>query len=149
MPRSSTTAGCRKEGFTTDEYSALDFIGSALSKQGTEIIDENATLLQAARALREQGADALVVASTSSPARIGEVHGVIGASTITEALLGGAEPTSTIKDLGDLPKPLIGVADTLEHAQELLKQHPAVPLTKGGDVIAGATSADLLAYSTR
>lgn len=138
-----------EQGFTTDEYSALDFIGSALSKQGTEIIDEDATLLEAAKALRENGADALVVSTAALPARIGEVRGVIGASTITDALLGGAEPTSSIKDLGDLPKPLIGVADTLENAQELLKKYPAVLLTKGGDVIASATWADLLAYSTR
>jgi len=138
-----------QQGFTTDEYSALDFIGSALSKQGPETISEDATLLQAAKALREQGADALVVSAATLPARIGEVRGVIGANTLTDALLSGAEPTTTIKELGSLPMPLIGVADTLDNAQELLKSHPAVLVTKAGEVIAAATAADLLAYSTR
>lgn len=138
-----------QQGFTTDDYSALDFIGSALSKQGPETISEDATLLQAAKALREQGADALVVSAATLPARIGEVRGVIGANTLTDALLSGAEPTTTIKELGSLPMPLIGVADTLDNAQELLKSHPAVLVTKAGEVIAAATAADLLAYSTR
>jgi len=138
-----------QQGFTTDEYSALDFIGSALSKQGPETISEDATLHEAAKALREQGADALVVSAAALPARIGEVRGVIGASTLTDALLSGAEATSTIKELGSLPLPLIGVADTLDNAQELLKSHPAVLITKAGEVIAAATAADLLAYSTR
>ena len=138
-----------QQGFTTDEYSALDFIGSALSKQGPETISEDATLQEAAKALREQGADALVVSAAALPARIGEVRGVIGASTLTDALLSGAEATSTIKELGSLPLPLIGVADTLDNAQELLKSHPAVLITKAGEVIAAATAADLLAYSTR
>ncbi|KSU67416.1 cystathionine beta-synthase [Arthrobacter sp. NIO-1057] len=138
-----------QQGFTTDEYSALDFIGSALSKQGPETISEDATLLQAAKALREQGADALVVSAATLPARIGEVRGVIGANTLTDALLSGADPTTTIKELGSLPMPLIGVADTLDNAQELLKSHPAVLVTKAGEVIAAATAADLLAYSTR
>ncbi|WP_345470268.1 cystathionine beta-synthase [Glutamicibacter ectropisis] len=138
-----------QQGFTTDDYSALDFIGSALSKQGPETISEDATLLQAAKALREQGADALVVSAVTLPARIGEVRGVIGANTLTDALLSGAEPTTTIKELGSLPMPLIGVADTLDNAQELLKSHPAVLVTKAGEVIAAATAADLLAYSTR
>lgn len=138
-----------QQGFTTDEYSALDFIGSALSKQGPETISEDATLQEAAKALREQGADALVVSAAALPARIGEVRGVIGASTLTDALLSGAEATSTIKELGSLLLPLIGVADTLDNAQELLKSHPAVLITKAGEVIAAATAADLLAYSTR
>ncbi len=138
-----------QQGFTTDEYSALDFIGSALSKQSPETISEDATLHEAAKALREQGADALVVSAAALPARIGEVRGVIGASTLTDALLSGAEATSTIKELGSLPLPLIGVADTLDNAQELLKSHPAVLITKAGEVIAAATAADLLAYSTR
>lgn len=138
-----------QQGFTTDEYSALDFIGSALSKQGSGTISEDASLLEAAKALREQGADALVVSAAALPARIGEVRGVIGASTLTDALLSGAESTSTIKELGSLPMPLIGVADTLDNAQELLKSHPAVLITKAGEVIAAATAADLLAYSTR
>lgn len=138
-----------QQGFTTDEYSALDFIGCALSKQGPETISEDATLQEAAKALREQGADALVVSAAALPARIGEVRGVIGASTLTDALLSGAEATSTIKELGSLPLPLIGVADTLDNAQELLKSHPAVLITKAGEVIAAATAADLLAYSTR
>jgi len=138
-----------QQGFTTDEYSALDFIGSALSKQGPETISEDATLQEAAKALREQGADALVVSAAALPARIGEVRGVIGASTLTDALLSGAEATSTIKELGSLPLPLIGVADTLDNAQELLKSHPALLITKAGEVIAAATAADLLAYSTR
>lgn len=138
-----------QQGFTTDEYSALDFIGSALSKQGPETISEDATLQEAAKALREQGADALVVSAAALPARIGEVRGVIGASTLTDALLSGAEATSTIKELGSQPLPLIGVADTLDNAQELLKSHPAVLITKAGEVIAAATAADLLAYSTR
>ena len=77
------------------------------------------------------------------------MRGVIGASTLTDALLSGAEATSTIKELGSLPLPLIGVADTLDNAQELLKSHPAVLITKAGEVIAAATAADLLAYSTR
>ncbi|KUM30400.1 cystathionine beta-synthase [Arthrobacter sp. EpRS66] len=138
-----------QQGFTTDEYSALDFIGSALSKQGPETISEDVTLQEAAKALREQGADALVVSAAALPARIGEVRGVIGASTLTDALLSGAEATSTIKELRSLPLPLIGVADTLDNAQELLKSHPAVLITKAGEVIAAATAADLLAYSTR
>jgi len=138
-----------QQGFTTDDYSALDFIGSALSKQGPQTISEDATLREAATALREQGADALVVSASSLPARIGEVRGVIGANTLSEALLSGAEATSTIKELGSLPMPLIGVADTLDNAQELLKAHPAVLVTKAGEVIAAATAADLLAYSTR
>lgn len=137
------------QGFTTDEYSALDFIGAALAKQGTGTVTLETTLAEAAKALREQGDDALVVSAAPLPARIGEIRGVIGAGDITDALLSGAEPTSTLADLGDLPMPLIGTADTAEHAQELLKSHPAVLLTKGGEVIAAATAADLLAYSTR
>ncbi|WP_066140822.1 pyridoxal-phosphate dependent enzyme [Glutamicibacter mysorens] len=137
------------QGFTTDEYSALDFIGEALAKQGTATVPLDTTLAEAAKALREQGDDALVVATAPLPARIGEIRGVIGASDITDALLAGAEPTSTLADLGDLAMPFIGTADTPEHAQELLKSHPAVLLTKGGEVIAAATAADLLAYTTR
>ncbi|WP_121867144.1 pyridoxal-phosphate dependent enzyme [Glutamicibacter nicotianae] len=137
------------QGFTTDEYSALDFIGEALAKQGTATVPLDTTLAEAAKALREQGDDALVVATAPLPARIGEIRGVIGASDITDALLAGAEPTSTLADLGDLAMPFIGTADTPEHAQDLLKSHPAVLLTKGGEVIAAATAADLLAYTTR
>lgn len=137
------------QGFTTDEYSALDFIGEALAKQGTATVPLDTTLAEAAKALREQGDDALVVATAPLPARIGEIRGVIGASDITDALLTGAEPTSTLADLGDLAMPFIGTADTPEHAQDLLKSHPAVLLTKGGEVIAAATAADLLAYTTR
>ncbi|MGP9032355.1 pyridoxal-phosphate dependent enzyme [Glutamicibacter mysorens] len=137
------------QGFTTDEYSALDFIGEALAKQGTATVPLDTTLTEAAKALREQGDDALVVATAPLPARIGEIRGVIGASDITDALLAGAEPTSTLADLGDLAMPFIGTADTPEHAQDLLKSHPAVLLTKGGEVIAAATAADLLAYTTR
>ncbi|UTM46582.1 pyridoxal-phosphate dependent enzyme [Glutamicibacter mysorens] len=137
------------QGFTTDEYSALDFIGEALAKQGTATVPLDTTLAGAAKALREQGDDALVVATAPLPARIGEIRGVIGASDITDALLAGAEPTSTLADLGDLAMPFIGTADTPEHAQDLLKSHPAVLLTKGGEVIAAATAADLLAYTTR
>lgn len=136
------------QGFTTDEYSALDFIGEALAKQGTATVPLDTTLAEAAKALREQGDDALVVATAPLPARIGEIRGVIGASDITDALLAGAEPTSTLADLGDLAMPFIGTADTPEHAQDLLKSHPAVLLTKGGEVIAAATAADLLAYTT-
>lgn len=137
------------QGFTTDEYSALDFIGEALAKQGTATVPLDTTLTEAAKALREQGDDALVVATAPLPARIGEIRGVIGASDITDALLAGAEPTSTLADLGELAMPFIGTADTPEHAQDLLKSHPAVLLTKGGEVIAAATAADLLAYTTR
>lgn len=137
------------QGFTTDEYSALDFIGEALAKQGTATVPLDTTLAEAAKALREQGDDALVVATAPLPARIGEIRGVIGASDITDALLAGAESTSTLADLGDLAMPFIGTADTPEHAQDLLKSHPAVLLTKGGEVIAAATAADLLAYTTR
>ena len=137
------------QGFTTDDYSALDFIGAALAKQGTATVGLDTTLAEAAKVLREQGDDALVVATAPLPARIGEIRGVIGASDITDALLAGAEPTSTLAELGDLATPFIGTADTPEHAQELLKSHPAVLLTKGGEVIAAATAADLLAYTTR
>ncbi len=137
------------QGFTTDEYSALDFIGAALAKQGTTTVALDTTLAEAAKALREQGDDALVVATAPLPARIGEIRGVIGAGDITDALLAGAEPSSTLADLGELAKPFIGTADTPEHAQELLKSHPAVLLTRDGEVIAAATAADLLAYSTR
>ncbi|MCZ4151425.1 cystathionine beta-synthase, partial [Escherichia coli] len=122
-------------------------IGEALAKQGTATVPLDTTLAEAAKALREQGDDALVVATAPLPARIGEIRGVIGASDITDALLAGAEPTSTLADLGDLAMPFIGTADTPEHAQDLLKSHPAVLLTKGGEVIAAATAADLLAYT--
>src|SRR5690606_34742932 len=67
------------QGFTTDEYSALDFIGAALAKQGTGTVTLETTLAEAAKALREQGDDALVVSAAPLPARIGEIRGVIGA----------------------------------------------------------------------
>ncbi len=137
------------QGFTGDDSSELRRMATALATEPVMTISVDTTLAQAAASLRESGADALVAASAQLPARIGEVRGVIGAAQLTEALLAGAAPESTLAQLDSLPIPLLGVGQSLEDAQALLAENPAVLLTEDGEVVAAVTASDLLAYVTR
>ncbi|PRA06038.1 cystathionine beta-synthase [Arthrobacter sp. MYb229] len=137
------------QGFTCEADSELVGIARALATQPQPALAPETTLAQAATALRESGAEALVVATSQLPARIGEIRGVIGAATIADALLAGAAATSELAELEQLAIPLLGVGEDLARAQELLAVHPAVLLTHGGDVVAALSASDLLAYVTR
>lgn len=137
------------QGFTGEADSELVGIARALATQPQPTVAPETTLAQAAAALRESGAEALVVATVQLPARIGEIRGVIGAAAITDALLAGAAATSELAELEQLAIPLLGVGEDLARAQEMLAVHPAVLLTHGGDVVAALSASDLLAYVTR
>ncbi|MGO2053553.1 cystathionine beta-synthase [Glutamicibacter sp. BW80] len=137
------------QGFTGEADSELVGIARALATQPQPTVAPETTLSQAAAALRESGAEALVVATVQLPARIGEIRGVIGAAAITDALLAGAAATSELAELEQLAIPLLGVGEDLARAQEMLAVHPAVLLTHGGDVVAALSASDLLAYVTR
>ncbi|MGP7814349.1 cystathionine beta-synthase [Glutamicibacter soli] len=137
------------QGFTGEQNSELRRVATALATEPVMTIGPDATLARAAALLRESGADALVVATAQLPARIGEVRGVVGAGQLTEALLAGAAPDSTLADLESLPVPLLGVGENLDRARQLLEHCPAALLTEDGEVVAALTSSDLLAYVTR
>ncbi|MGP9487441.1 pyridoxal-phosphate dependent enzyme [Glutamicibacter sp. AOP33-2CA-4] len=137
------------QGFTGEADSELVGIARALATQPQPTVAPETNLAQAAAALRESGAEALVVATVQLPARIGEIRGVIGAAAITDALLAGAAATSELAELEQLAIPLLGVGEDLARAQEMLAVHPAVLLTHGGDVVAALSASDLLAYVTR
>ena len=137
------------QGFTGEPNSELRRVATALATEPVMTIGLDTTLAQAAALLRESGADALVAATAQLPARIGEVRGVVGAGQLTEALLAGAAPESTLADLESLPIPLLGVGESLDRARQLLEDCPAVLLTEDGEVVAALTSSDLLAYVTR
>ncbi|MHA7224523.1 cystathionine beta-synthase [Glutamicibacter soli] len=137
------------QGFTAEQNSELRRVATALATEPVMTIGPDATLARAAALLRESGADALVVATAQLPARIGEVRGVVGAGQLTEALLAGAAPDSTLADLESLPVPLLGVGESLDRARQLLEHCPAALLTEDGEVVAALTSSDLLAYVTR
>ena len=137
------------QGFTGDGDAELRRVATALAADPVMTIPLDTTLARAAATLRESGADALVAATAQLPARIGEVRGVVGAAQLTEALLAGAAPESTLADLDSLPVPLLGVGESLERAHQLLADHPAVLLADNGEVVAALTASDLLAYVTR
>ncbi|QRQ77708.1 cystathionine beta-synthase [Glutamicibacter protophormiae] len=137
------------QGFTGDGDAELRRVATALAADPVMTIPLDTTLARAAASLRESGADALVAATAQLPARIGEVRGVVGAAQLTEALLAGAAPESTLADLDSLPVPLLGVGESLERAHQLLADHPAVLLADNGEVVAALTASDLLAYVTR
>lgn len=137
------------QGFTGDGDAELRRVATALAADPVMTIPLDTTLARAAASLRESGADALVAATAQLPARIGEVRGVVGAVQLTEALLAGAAPESTLADLDSLPVPLLGVGESLERAHQLLADHPAVLLADNGEVVAALTASDLLAYVTR
>ncbi|MFY9678926.1 cystathionine beta-synthase [Glutamicibacter protophormiae] len=137
------------QGFTGDGDAELRRVATALAADPVMTIPLDTTLARAAASLRESGADALVAATAQLPARIGEVRGVVGAAQLTEALLDGAAPESTLADLDSLPVPLLGVGESLERAHQLLADHPAVLLADNGEVVAALTASDLLAYVTR
>lgn len=137
------------QGFTGDGDAELRRVATALAADPVMTIPLDTTLARAAASLRESGADALVAATAQLPARIGEVRGVVGAAQLTEALLDGAAPESTLADLDSLPVPLLGVGESLERAHQLLADHPAVLLADNGEVVAALTASDLLAYITR
>lgn len=137
------------QGFTGDGNAELRRVATALAADPVMTIPLDTTLARAAASLRESGADALVAATAQLPARIGEVRGVVGAAQLTEALLAGAAPESTLADLDSLPVPLLGVGESLERAHQLLADHPAVLLADNGEVVAALTASDLLAYVTR
>ena len=137
------------QGFTGDGDAELRRVATALAADPVMTLPLDTTLARAAASLRESGADALVAATAQLPARIGEVRGVVGAAQLTEALLAGAAPESTLADLDSLPVPLLGVGESLERAHQLLAEHPAVLLADNGEVVAALTASDLLAYVTR
>lgn len=137
------------QGFTGEENTQLAQIARALATQPQPTASAETTLAEAAKMLRESGAEALVIGTAQLPARIGEIRAVIGAAALTDALLAGAEATCSLAELEQLPLPLLGVGESLERAQEMLASHPAVLLTDGGEIQAALTASDLLAYVTR
>ncbi|WP_313813656.1 cystathionine beta-synthase [Glutamicibacter sp.] len=137
------------QGFTAAADSPLLAVAAQLGEGAAVHIGEHSTLAQAAAALREAQRDALIITTRPLPARIGEVRGVVSSQLLAEALLSGASAQSTLDQLDCPPVQLLGVGDSVEHASELLREHPAVLLTHDGEVIAALTTADLLAHASR
>ena len=134
------------QGFSSEsgEPALVEQVIKAIDPTGLQVLSPQTTLAQAAAALKASPASALVVATGTLPARIGEVRGVLSAELVAEALLAGTPARTPVGDLQTEALPLLGAGQSLEHAQALLQQHRAVLVTRDGEVLCPLTHDELL-----
>ncbi|MEU3331229.1 pyridoxal-phosphate dependent enzyme [Glutamicibacter creatinolyticus] len=134
------------QGFSSEsgEPALVEQVIKDIDPTGLQVLSPQSTLAQAAAALKASPASALVVATGTLPARIGEVRGVLSAELVAEALLAGTPARTPVGDLQTEALPLLGAGQSLEHAQALLQQHRAVLVTRDGEVLCPLTHDELL-----
>ncbi|QCY47850.1 Cystathionine beta-synthase [Glutamicibacter creatinolyticus] len=134
------------QGFSSEsgEPALVEQVIKDIDPTGLQVLSPQTTLAQAAAALKASPASALVVATGTLPARIGEVRGVLSAELVAEALLAGTPARTPVGDLQTEALPLLGAGQSLEHAQALLQQHCAVLVTRDGEVLCPLTHDELL-----
>lgn len=134
------------QGFSSEsgEPALVEQVIKDIDPTGLQVLSPQTTLAQAAAALKASPASALVVATGTLPARIGEVRGVLSAELVAEALLAGTPARTPVGDLQTEALPLLGAGQSLEHAQALLQQHRAVLVTRDGEVLCPLTHDELL-----
>lgn len=134
------------QGFSSEsgEPALVEQVIQDIDPTGLQVLSPQTTLAQAAAALKASPASALVVATVTLPARIGEVRGVLSAELVAEALLAGTPARTPVGDLQTEALPLLGAGQSLEHAQVLLQQHRAVLVTRDGEVLCPLTHDELL-----
>lgn len=134
------------QGFSSEsgEPALVEQVIKDIDPTGLQVLSPQSTLAQAAAALKASPASALVVATGTLPARIGEVRGVLSVELVAEALLAGTPARTPVGDLQTEALPLLGAGQSLEHAQALLQQHRAVLVTRDGEVLCPLTHDELL-----
>lgn len=134
------------QGFSSEagEPALVEQVIKDIDPTGLQVLSPQTTLAQAAAALKASPASALVVATGTLPARIGEVRGVLSTELVAEALLAGTPARTPVGDLQTEALPLLGAGQSLEHAQALLQQHRAVLVTRDGEVLCPLTHDELL-----
>lgn len=139
------------QGFTAEETDSplVAQLVEGLEPGALEVLSPQATLREAAAALEANRASALVVSAAPLPARIGEIRGVLTKQSVAQALLNGTDAATILADLQPASLPLVGAGQTLKQAQTLLQQHPALLVTRDGEVLCPLTHDELLAYLTK
>lgn len=134
------------QGFSSEsgEPALVEQVIKDIDPTGLQVLSPQTTLAQAAAALKASPASALVVATGTLPARIGEVRGVLSTELVAEALLAGTPARTQVGDLQTEALPLLGAGQSLAHAQALLQQHRAVLVTRDGEVLCPLTHDELL-----
>lgn len=123
-----------------------DLLGAVLPEVVS--ISRTTTLRDAVSVMNRYGVDIVpVIDRAGLSARIGEVHGIVDLTRLSESLITGAagveDPVSAHLD-GDLP--LVGATETVAEVLEKLRRRPTLLVTRAGEIIGVLTRHDLLAH---
>lgn len=145
-PSQPTSQGRSKPTAAALLAAKRDVLGTVLPEVVS--ISRATDLREAVSVMNRYGVDIVpVIDRPGGPARIGEVHGIVGLARLSELLISGAasvsDPVSAHLD-GELP--LVGATETLDQVLQKLRHRPTLLVARDGEIVGVLTRNDVLAH---